>query len=149
MRFLIVLIVWLFMFANFLDWKSKLDNYLERMIMSIFSIVFLDEKRITVEAVGFSVAKVKAAYQRMEEGATKHTALTVDDSKSSKATIVQRDYPEFICVDSIKAGSASSKYYKIGEGQKDSVEYMRMDIALEHIEDSARTAIRVIRSKYI
>ena len=61
----------------------------------------------------------------------------------------ERDYPEFICADSIKTGSESGKYYKIGEGVGDGVEYMRMDIVLEHIEDSARTAIRLIRSKYI
>lgn len=54
--------------------------------MSIFSIVFLDEKEITVEADGFSVAKVKAAYQRVEGGATRHVELTVDDAKSSQAT---------------------------------------------------------------
>ena len=54
--------------------------------MSIFSIVFLDGETIEVEAIGFSVAKVKAAYQRICDGATKHTELTADKEKSSAAT---------------------------------------------------------------
>lgn len=58
--------------------------------MSIFSIVFLDGEKVTVEAPGFSVAKVRAACKRVKEGAKRHVELTADDSKSSKATMETR-----------------------------------------------------------
>lgn len=58
--------------------------------MSMFEIVFLDGERIKVDAIGFSVAKVKAAYERMVWGATKHTELTPDDKASSEATKIAR-----------------------------------------------------------
>lgn len=54
--------------------------------MAKFSIVFLDGRNVDVEAIGFSVAKVKAAYKRMVDGAKRYTELTSDDKKSSDAT---------------------------------------------------------------
>jgi hypothetical protein len=60
--------------------------------MSIFSIVFLDQVEIQVEAICFSVAKVEAAHQRVNDGAKTHKQLTADDEKSSKATEKTRGY---------------------------------------------------------
>ena len=54
--------------------------------MCKFVIVFIDGAEVEVDAVGFSVAKIMAAHQRVIEGATKHTELTADDSRSSDAT---------------------------------------------------------------
>lgn len=54
--------------------------------MAVYTIVFLDGCEVTVEAVCFSVAKVMAAHERVQSGATMHTQLVSDDKESSAAT---------------------------------------------------------------
>lgn len=58
--------------------------------MSHFVIVFLDGEEVGVDAVGFSVAKVKASFMRVLAGFRSHKELTVDDGKSANATRAAR-----------------------------------------------------------
>lgn len=68
------------MSASFED-DSNMEEW--RVIMSKFCIVFLDGEKREVEAIGFSVAKVKAAYERVLTGAKRHTELSVNEKASS------------------------------------------------------------------